>query len=188
MYKIKETEQKTFYPALILCLFALVPASMESDAFTSVSIKNHYGDFALEGEELMNAMNSFSGFYQVATTNPDGSPNSAYFIFGCKELNGKYYVQLGLENQSLQNLQREKVGVAVYAKAPSGEEGAKPYAVSGARIRFRLVEDEALIKELQGTPSGLRCMASLWKYCRWAKLYQTKKRGCRPNDKPCFIW
>ncbi len=143
--------KRFFTLALILCLFALVPASMESDAFTSASIKNHYGDFALEGEELMNAMNSFSGFYQVATTNPDGSPNSAYFIFGCKELNGKYYVQLGLaENQSLQNLQREKVGVAVYAKAPSGEEGAKPYAVSGARIRFRLVEDEALIKELQG--------------------------------------
>lgn len=143
--------KRFFTLALILCLFALVPASMESDAFTSASIKNHYGDFVLEGEELMNAMNSFSGFYQVATTNPDGSPNSAYFIFGCKELNGKYYVQLGLaENQSLQNLQREKVGVAVYAKAPSGEEGAKPYAVSGARIRFRLVEDEALIKELQG--------------------------------------
>lgn len=137
--------------ALVLCLFAAFPASMETDAFSSASVTNHYGDFALTDEALMNAVNAYSGFYLVSTTNPDGSPNAAYFIFGMKELNGKYYVQLGLaENQSKQNLLRDKQGVAVYAATPGNAEGDKPYAVAGARILFTIIEDEALIKELAG--------------------------------------
>ncbi|MGI6695985.1 MAG: hypothetical protein ACOX6O_07110 [Christensenellales bacterium] len=137
--------------ALVLCLFVVFPASMETDAFTSASVTDHYCDFALTGEALMTAVNGHSGFYLVSTTNPDGSPNAAYFIFGMKELKGKYYVQLGLaENQSKQNLLRKKQGVAVYAATPGTGAEDKPYAVAGARIRFVLVEDEALVNELKG--------------------------------------
>lgn len=137
--------------ALVLCLLAVFPASMESDAFTSASVTDHYGAFALSGEELMAAINAYTGFYAVGSTNPDGSPNVAYFIFGMKELNGKYYVQLGLaENQSKQNLQRDGRGVAMYAATPGTGAEDKPYAVSGARIIFSIIEDEALITELKG--------------------------------------
>ena len=87
--------------ALLLSLLVVFPASMETDAFTSASVKDHYEDFALTGDDLLKAVNSFSGFYLVSTTNPDGSPNAGYFIYGLKELNGKFYVQLVLaENQS----------------------------------------------------------------------------------------
>lgn len=77
--------------AIALCFFIVIPASMETDAFTSASVTNHYADFALKGKELMDALNSFSDFYQVANTNPDGFLNMAFIIFGCKELGGKYY-------------------------------------------------------------------------------------------------
>lgn len=60
-------------------------------------------------------------------------------------------MQLALaENQSSQNLKRDKQDVAVYAAVPGTGAEDKPYAVSGARIRFRLVEDEALFKAFQG--------------------------------------
>lgn len=143
--------KRIFSLALALCLLLAVPAVMETDAFTSASVSDYYGAFALTEGELMEALNSFSGFYLIATTNPDGSPNVGYFIFSCKELNGQYYLQMGLaENQTLQNLMRDKEGVAVYAATPGTGEEDKPYAVSGARIRFSIVEDEELIKELQG--------------------------------------
>lgn len=143
--------KRIFALVLVLCLFAALPASMETDAFTSASVTDHYGAFALTEEALLTAVNSQTGFYLVATTNPDGSPNAGYFIFGMKELNGKYYVQLGLaENQSKQNILRDKQGVAVYAATPGTGAEDKPYAVSGARIRFVMIEDEDLIKELAG--------------------------------------
>ena len=39
-------------------------------------------------------------------------------------------------------------GVAVYAATPSSEEGAKPFATSGARIRFKAITDEAVAAAL----------------------------------------
>ena len=146
--------KRIFSMMLALSLALSLSVALAEDTFTSASVTDHYVDDALTGDELMNGLNSFSGFYLLATTNPDGSANVGYFIFGCKELNGNYYLQMGLaENQTLQNLIREKTGVAVYAKAPGNEEGDKPFAVAGARIRFVLVEDEELIKELQGESS-----------------------------------
>lgn len=141
---------------LALCMLAVlsVPALGEgTDATTSASVSNFYGDYALTGDELMNAMNSFSGFYIISTTNPDGTPNSAFFIFGCKKIDDTYYLQLGLaENQSRENLLANGEGLAVYAAAPSGDEGAKPYAVAGARMRFVQVTDEEVLKTLN--PDG----------------------------------
>lgn len=135
----------------VLCMMvAAVPALAETvDATSSASVADFYADSALTGDDLMNAINSFSGFYLVSTTNPDGSANSAFFIYGCKALDGKYYLQMGLaENQSRQNLLANGTGVAVYAANPSGEEGAKPYAVSGARMRFTVVTDAELLTAL----------------------------------------
>ena len=60
--------------ALVLAVSAM-PAVLaeDTDAFTSASVSSYYGDFALTGDELMNAINSFSGTYLVCTTNPDGT-------------------------------------------------------------------------------------------------------------------
>ena len=129
--------------SLLLCALllaaALVPSMAEgADAVSSASVADFYGAAALTGDELMDAINSFSGFYLVSTTNPDGTPNSAYFIYAMRKHEDKYYIQLGLaENQSKQNLLANGEGLAVYAATPSTEEGAKPYADcrSGPRRR-----------------------------------------------------
>lgn len=121
-------------------------ASPDADAFTSASVANYYGQYALTGDDLMNAVNSQSGFYLIATTNADGSANVAYFIFAIQKLNDKYYIQLGLaENQTKVNLEANGAGVAVYAATPTADQ---TFAVSGARIAFVAIEDEAVLAEL----------------------------------------
>ena len=137
--------------ALLLCLLMVVPAAVLAeetvDTFTTASVANFYGQYGLTGDDLMNAVNSQSGCYLVCTTNPDGTPNAGYFIFAIKKLEDKYYLQLGLAaNQSKMNLEANGEGLAVYAANPV--EGAKAYAVSGARIRFAAIEDQAIIDAL----------------------------------------
>lgn len=137
--------------ALLLCLLMVLPvaalAEETVDTFTSASTANFYGQYGLTGADLMAAVNSQSGCYIVCTTNPDGSPNAGYFIFAIKELDGKYYLQLGLApNQSLANLTANGEGLAVYAANPAPD--AKPYAVSGARIRFVAIQDQAVVDAL----------------------------------------
>ena len=109
--------------ALVLAVSAM-PAVLaeDTDAFTSASVSSYYGDFALTGDELMNAINSFSGTYLICTTNPDGTPNAGVFIFACVKNEDKYYIQMGLaENQTKQNLLRTGEALAVYAANPSTE-------------------------------------------------------------------
>ena len=137
--------------ALLLCMMMVLPVAAMAeetvDVFTSASQANFYGQYSLTGDDLMNAVNSQSGCYIVCTTNPDGSPNAGYFIFAIKALDGKYYLQLGLaQNQSKVNLETNGEGLAVYAANPAPD--AKPYAVSGARIRFVAIEDQAVIDAL----------------------------------------
>ena len=138
-------------------LFALVLAALMllsgtafaegADAFTSASVADFYGDFALTGDELMNAINSYSGAFIVSTVNPDGSANAAFFCFGMVKKDDIYYVQLGLApNQSMLNLQATGEGVAVYAAAPTDQS----FSTAGARMTLKLVTDEALINELKG--------------------------------------
>ena len=138
--------------ALLLAMimaFAAVPALAETDAVSSASVADFYGASALTGDDLMNAINAFSGTYLVATTNPDGTPNVAYFIFSMVKVGEDYYLQLGLAaNQSKANLEANGCGVAVYAANPSGEEGAMPYSVAGARIWFDNQIDPAVLAEL----------------------------------------
>lgn len=138
--------------SLMLALALFLPvAALAEDVTSSASVADFYGDSALTGDDLMNAVNSTSGFYLVTTTNPDGTPNPAYFIFAMVKHEDKYYLQMGLaENQSKLNLAANGQGVAVYAATPSAEEGAKPYAVAGARIYFQAITDEAVAEALAG--------------------------------------
>ena len=129
--------------ALVLSLSMTAVLAEETDAFTSASVASYYADSALTGDDLMNAINSFSGTYLVCTTNPDGTANA-----GVKN-EDKYYIQMGLaENQTKQNLLRTGEALAVYAANPSTEEGAKPYITVGARMVLQQVTDEELLKVL----------------------------------------
>ena len=135
--------------ALVLALMLMAPAALAQDAdvFTSASVADYYSANALTGDDLMNAINSQSGCYLVSTTNPDGSPNTGYFVFGMHKIDDQYYLQLGLaENQSKANLIANGSGLAIYSANPA--EGERPLVVSGARIRFVAVEDAAIIEAL----------------------------------------
>ena len=136
--------------ALFLALMMVLPVAAlaeTADVFTSASVANFYAQYALTGDDLMNAVNSQSGCYIVNTTNPDGSPNAGYFIFAIKKLGDKYYVQLGLaSNQTKLNLEQNGEGLCVYAALPAAD--AKQYCVSGARFYFEAIEDQAVVDEL----------------------------------------
>ena len=124
--------------------------SPAADAFTSASVSNFYTQYALTGDELMDAVNDWygeaiKGTYLVCTTNPDGTPNAAVFIFGIKKLNDKYYLQLGLaDNQSKANLEATGEGLAVFGFTPEG----MTFAAGGARLYFKAIEDQAILAEL----------------------------------------
>jgi len=141
---------------LSLMLLACAIPAMAEDTVASASVADFYAQHALTGDDLMNALNSFSGTYLISTTNPDGTPNTAFFIYSMVKLDGEYYLPLGLaENQSKANLLANGCGLAMYAANPSGEEGAMPYAVSGARIWFQNVSDEAVLAKLmEGAREG----------------------------------
>ena len=135
--------------ALLIALALLGSAALAEDAVSSASVSDSFAQFALTGDDLMNAINTFSGTYVVTTVNPDGTPNAAYFIFSMVKHEGEYYLQLGLApNQSKANLDAGSKGVAVYAANPTGAEGAPAYSVSGARIWFEALDDEAIAAQL----------------------------------------
>ncbi|MBR1821909.1 MAG: hypothetical protein IJ769_09840 [Clostridia bacterium] len=142
--------------ALALCLAAL-PALAEADAVTSASVNDFYADGMLEGDDLMNAINAYSGFYAVASVNSDGTPNLGFYIYGCVKIDETYYLQLGLSpNQTTSNVDAGSELVAMYAALP--EEGAT-YPTSGARMSLSKVTDEALLEELLKTaPQGFTPM------------------------------
>ena len=138
----------------LMCLpFALgeaseIPPAEIIDAGTSASVADFYGTYGITGDDLMNAINSYAGFYAVATVNEDGTPNVAFFIYGCKKVEDKYYISLGIaENQTRLNVLRTGEAVAMYGAAPDPASGMS-YAVSGARMTLKLVTDEALLQQL----------------------------------------
>lgn len=141
---------------LLLSLFVM-PAMAETpaaDVFTSASVADFYADSMLSGDDLMNSINAYDGFFCTATVNPDGTPNVGFFIFSCVKLDDKYYLQLGLaENQTKANIANGSDVVVMYAPVPSAQEGAKPYAVSGARLYLeRATDADLLIKLMEIAP------------------------------------
>ena len=144
---------------LMLCLFALpaLAETAETDAVSSASVADFYADGILTGDDLMNAINAYSGFYAVASVNADGTPNLGFYIYGCVKVEEKYYLQLGLSpNQTTANVDNGSELVAMYAALP--EEGAT-YPTSGARMTLTKVTDDALLEELLKTaPEGFTPM------------------------------
>ena len=150
--------KKTLILILVLCLAVLpVMAETAADAVTSASVADYYADGMLSGDDLMNAINSYTGFYAVCSVNPDGTPNVGFYIYGCVKVGDKYYLQLGLApNQTTANVDNGSELVAMYAALPA--EGAS-YPTSGARMTLKKVTDEALLEELlKSAPQGFAPM------------------------------
>jgi len=148
---------KKFVLVLLALALTVLPALAETDAVTSASVADFYADGMLEGDDLMNAINAYSGFYAVASVNPDGTPNLGFYIYGCVKVEDAYYLQLGLSpNQTTANVDAGSELVAMYAALPA--EGAT-YPTSGARMTLAKVTDEALLEELLKTaPEGFTPM------------------------------
>ena len=53
---------KKFIPLLLAAALCLPFAALAEDAVSSASVADFYGQTALTGDDLMNAINSFSGF------------------------------------------------------------------------------------------------------------------------------
>ena len=142
---------------LLLCLTAVPALAETADAVSSASVADYYAAGMLTGDDLMNAINSYTGFYAVASVNPDGTPNVGFYIYGCVKVEDKYYLQLGLApNQTTVNVENGSELVAMYAALPA--EGAT-YPTSGARMTLKAVTDEALLAELLKTaPQGFAPM------------------------------
>lgn len=136
---------------LVVCAAACVAEG--TDAVSSASVADFYGDFAITGDELMDAINSFSGCYLVTSCDAEGNFNTGFYIYGCKKIGDEYYLQFGLaDNQTKQNLLATGKALAVYAKNP--EEGGKPYPVSGARMWAEMVTDPDLLSQLDPDNAG----------------------------------
>ena len=152
--------KKLMTALLLSCLFAALLAvpAMAEDAVSSASVADFYADAALTGDDLMNAINSFTGTYLVSTTNPDGTPNTAFLVFSMVKHEDKYYLMIGsAENQTKANLLANGEGMVVYGANPDVAAGDKPYPVAGARIWFKALEDASLAETLNttGRPGAL---------------------------------
>lgn len=134
---------------MALCLLALPVMAEETDAITSASVADFYGAAGMSGDELMNSINAYNGFFAIASVNADGTPNIGFYIYSCVKLDDEYYLQLGLApNQTTANIENGSALMAMYAPVPAGE-GAMPYATAGARMNLEKVTDEAIIAALK---------------------------------------
>ena len=121
---------------LACCVMSAWAEAAEVDAVSSASVADFYGAAGLTGDDLMNSINAYDGFFAIASVNPDGTPNIGFYIFSCVKLNDTYYLQLGLEpNQTTANIENGSALMAMYAPVPTGED-AMPYATAGARMKL----------------------------------------------------
>ena len=134
----------------VLALSLVCVAEQEVDAVSSASTASYFD--GISGDELMDAINSCTGFYAVASVNSDGTPNIAYFIYAMVKLNDTYYLQLGLSpNQTTLNIDNGSSLMSMYGKTPE----AYPYASVGARMYLQKVVDEETLLALSAfSPAG----------------------------------
>lgn len=139
--------------ALLLAMISVCAFAETTDAVTTASVANYYG--ALAGDELMDAINSTSGFYAVASVNPDGTPNIAYFVYGMQKIGDVYYVQLGINpNQTTANIENGSELMAMYGALPAADAQLMT-ATNGAKMVLKKVDDEEILAELLKTaPEG----------------------------------
>ena len=147
---------KKILSVLMVCALILgcaCAAAEATDAVTTASVANYYG--GMTGDELMDAINSYSGFYAVASVNPDGTPNIAYFIYGMRKVGETYYIQLGINpNQTTANIDNGSALIAMYGALPAADAQLQS-ATNGAKMVLKKVEDEAVLAELLKTaPEG----------------------------------
>ena len=141
--------KKLLILVLALCLISLPALGEAADAVTSASVADFYGAAALTGDDLMNSINAYNGFFAVASVNADGTPNIGFYIYSMVKLDDVYDLQLGLApNQTTANIDNGSALMAMYAAVPAGE-GAKPYATAGARMALEKVTDADLIAALK---------------------------------------
>ena len=73
--------KKLLMLVLALCLVALPALGESVDAVTSASVADFYGSAALTGDDLMNSINAYNGFFAIASVNADGTPNVGFYIY-----------------------------------------------------------------------------------------------------------
>lgn len=136
--------------SVLLALSCVAMAEENVDAISSASTVYYFD--GISGDELMDAINSYTGFYAVASVNADGTPNIAFFVYGMVKLNDTYYVQLGLSpNQTTLNIDNGSKLMAMYGMNPD----KFPYASVGARMYLSRVEDEETLAGLSAfSPAG----------------------------------
>ncbi|MBQ8162375.1 MAG: hypothetical protein IJ083_16735 [Clostridia bacterium] len=133
---------------LVLCLFALPALGETADVVSSASVADFYGAAGMTGDDLMNSINAYNGFFAIASVNPDGTPNVGFYIYSMVKLEDAYYLQLGLApNQTTVNIDNGSSLMAIYAARPEGE-GAT-YATAGARMNLEKVTDADVIAALK---------------------------------------
>ena len=121
------------------------------DSISKASTKAFYEESSLKGQELIDAINARSGSFTFATTNEDGSPNLAVFGFGMIDEN---YAMAGIsENQTLQNLKRNKIAVVCFYQYNQSAED-KLERNKGARLVIKMIEDKNKIEELMTKTEG----------------------------------
>ncbi|MCM0651007.1 pyridoxamine 5'-phosphate oxidase family protein [Clostridium swellfunianum] len=121
------------------------------DSISKASTKNFYEQSSLKGQKLVDAVNARSGSFTFATTNKDGSPNLAVFGFGM--IDEKYAMAGISQNQTLENLKRNKIGVVSFYQY-NASAADKLERNKGARLVIKIVEDKAKIEELKKKTEG----------------------------------
>lgn len=121
------------------------------DSISKASTKAFYEESSLKGQELVDAVNARTGTFTYATTNEDGSPNLAIFGFGMIDEN---YAMAGIsQNQTLENLKRNKIAVVSFYQYDANATD-KLERNKGARLVVRVIEDQAKIDELKSKTEG----------------------------------
>lgn len=140
--------------SLLLCALLLtsLAAFGEGDVDAVSSASTVYYFDGIDGDTLMDAINSYAGFYAIASVNANGTPNIAFFVYAMVKLDDTYYLQLGLSpNQTTANIDNGSELMAMYGCSPE----AFPYASVGARMYLSKVEDEETLSALAAfSPAG----------------------------------
>ena len=129
----------------------VVIENASTDSISKASTKFFYEQSSLKGQELIDEVNARKGTFTYATTNVDGSPNLAVFGFGMIDEN---YGMAGIsENQTLENLKRNKIGVVSFYQY-NADATDKFERNKGARLVIKIVEDKNKIEELKSKSEG----------------------------------
>ena len=78
---VREDAEEAYYADPLLC--PVLPQT-ETSLFPETGVSRILEitlDYGMDGDALMDAINSYTGFYAIASVNPDGTPNIAFFVY-----------------------------------------------------------------------------------------------------------